>query len=131
MDKPVTVDAERPVRIRVEFDSGSGQLPAVSQVALKEYGAYLVSYMHKDKAFNIILSGYTDSDQYAADSGMTNQRLSEQRAASVEGAIESGMVNGLAGRIDSVGRGASRPIEDNSGHENKQASRRVEVGYRL
>ncbi len=68
----------------------------------------------------ITIVGHTDSDGNFT----TNQTLSEQRAASVLAAlVERGLD---AATLTSQGRGSTEPIIDESGAEDKAASRRVE-----
>ncbi len=68
----------------------------------------------------ITIVGHTDTDGDAA----TNQTLSELRAASVlEALVERGLD---ATTLSSEGRGSTEPIIDDSGTEDKAASRRVE-----
>lgn len=69
---------------------------------------------------SITIVGHTDSDGAAA----TNQTLSEQRAASVLDALVERGID--AGTLASEGRGSTEPITDDSGAEDKAASRRVE-----
>ncbi len=68
----------------------------------------------------ITIVGHTDSDGNPA----TNQTLSALRAASVlDALVERGLV---AATLTSAGRGSTEPITDESGAEDKAASRRVE-----
>jgi OOP family OmpA-OmpF porin len=68
----------------------------------------------------ITIVGHTDSDGKST----TNQTLSEQRAASVlDALVERGLD---ATTLTSDGRGSTEPISDESGAEEKAASRRVE-----
>ena len=69
----------------------------------------------------IEVAGHTDS----TGSEEYNQRLSEQRAASVARFLESQGV--MSQRIITVGMGESRPIADNSTAQGRQANRRVEL----
>ena len=69
---------------------------------------------------DIVVVGHTDSDGTDDD----NQLLSDGRAATVAvGLIERGLDEN---DVSSEGRGASEPILDANGAEDKAASRRVE-----
>ena len=73
---------------------------------------------------NIEIAGHTDgkgSDSY-------NQRLSEDRAASVVAYLES---RGIAAeRLTSVGYGETQPVADNESDEGRELNRRVELKIR-
>ena len=67
------------------------------------------------------ISGYTDSTGALS----FNQRLSEDRAASVRTYLQA---QGVASdRIDSAGYGPANPIASNASEEGRQANRRVEI----
>lgn len=67
------------------------------------------------------ISGYTDSTGPLS----FNQRLSEDRAASVRTYLQA---QGVASdRIDSAGYGPANPIASNASEEGRQANRRVEI----
>lgn len=68
---------------------------------------------------SITIVGHTDSDGVPA----TNQTLSQGRADSVSDELLS---RGVDGTLTSEGRGSTEPITDDSGVEDKAASRRVE-----
>lgn len=70
---------------------------------------------------NIAITGHTDS----TGSAQTNQRLSEERAASVRAYfVNQGVV---PGRIQAIGYGPRFPIASNGSPEGRSANRRVEI----
>jgi OOP family OmpA-OmpF porin len=68
---------------------------------------------------SITIVGHTDSDGDST----TNQTLSQGRADSV---VDELLSRGVDATLTSEGRGSTEPITDESGVENKAASRRVE-----
>jgi outer membrane protein OmpA-like peptidoglycan-associated protein len=69
----------------------------------------------------IDVEGHTDSDGDNA----YNQTLSQQRANSVGGYLQSHGVNSQ--RVVAIGAGEERPIASNSTPQGKQQNRRVEL----
>ncbi|MFC3174559.1 type IVB secretion system protein IcmH/DotU [Novosphingobium bradum] len=74
----------------------------------------------------IRVEGHTDDQAIRSLAFPSNQELSEARAQSVAGAIESA---GLAdkGRVSTAGLGSTRPIGDNATDDGRRANRRVEL----
>lgn len=98
------------------FEPNSATLTAEANAVIEQLAARATSL----EGTAITIVGHTDSDGNAA----TNQALSEFRAASVLNALA---VRGLdAATLTSDGRGSTEPITDESGAEDKAASRRVE-----
>lgn len=81
----------------------------------------LAEFMKTYPSTSTTIAGHTDAigtDQY-------NQRLSQERAASVRQALIDQGVE--ASRLESVGYGESRPIAPNTTEEGRQLNRRVEA----
>ncbi len=109
--------------IMVTFDSG----------ILFPFGEYTLTEASKDElnrmaeVFNkypetdIMIDGHTDS----VGSDRTNQRLSEQRAASVADYLADAGINRL--RMQTVGHGETMPVATNDTDAGRAANRRVEV----
>lgn len=102
---------------QIFFQLGSSNLlGANTHASIDEIKAF----MDKDERIELIIEGHTSSDGAAA----YNQRLSEQRAASVRARlIELGIA---PHRLESVGYGESRPIETNETDAGRARNRRVE-----
>jgi OOP family OmpA-OmpF porin len=81
----------------------------------------VVEILREHTAITIRVEGHTDSrgrDSY-------NKKLSDQRAGSVRiYLIERGIESS---RIDSIGFGEERPIDDNSTEAGRATNRRVEI----
>lgn len=98
------------------FEANSAQLTAESGAVVEQLAARAARL----DGTTIVVVGHTDSDGNTA----TNQRLSENRAAAVLDAL---VARGLdAATMSSDGRGSTAPVTDESGTEDKAASRRVE-----
>lgn len=101
----------------ITFDTGRSELkthfyPTLDSVAI------VINEFNKTR---VDVSGHTDST-----GGMElNQRLSEQRAASVGNYLVSQGV--ASGRINSVGYGPRYPVADNATASGRALNRRVEV----
>ena len=97
------------------FEPNSAVLTAEAAVVLDQVA---VRALRLDGT-TITIVGHTDSDGVPA----TNQTLSQGRADSVSDELLS---RGVDGTLTSEGRGSTEPITDDSGVEDKAASRRVE-----
>lgn len=101
----------------VNFEFDKSRLTANAKTILDGVTAELVAYPE----INIELGGHTDargSDEY-------NQRLSEQRAASVLQYLRS---QGIASeRMASAGYGEAQPVADNETEAGRELNRRVEL----
>ncbi len=101
----------------VSFDTNSANIKADFQTSLNKLAGVLSDY--PETAIHIV--GHTDStgtEQY-------NQKLSERRAASVNGYLAQ---RGVApGRTRTIGYGESLPISDNNSEQGRQRNRRVEI----
>ncbi len=109
--------------IKITFDSGilfDVNKSTVTPTAKTNIDK-LAKILNKYPDTNILVEGHTDAtgtDEY-------NQKLSEQRAASVAACAEGDGV--VAGRFTTVGYGEKQPIADNSTAQGRQLNRRVEI----
>ncbi len=100
------------------FETGSATLRPTSGDVLREIASMLDA--HPDLRLRI--EGHTD----ATGSAQTNQRLSQQRAETVEAALVEQY--GIApGRLRAIGMGASEPVASNDTAEGRRQNRRVEL----
>jgi outer membrane protein OmpA-like peptidoglycan-associated protein len=99
------------------FDLNKATLKAGAEQNVRRIAAVLQQYPNHQ----ISVEGHTDS----LGSDAYNQRLSEERAASVRAALVAGGVD--ASRITSRGFGETQPVADNSTPAGRQRNRRVEV----
>ena len=101
----------------VLFAFDKADLNASAQNSMDKIAAFL----HEKQNRNLLVEGHTDSigsDEY-------NQKLSSQRAASVQGAL---VKRGIAGeRIVTVGYSKKYPVASNDTADGRQQNRRVEV----
>ncbi|MCZ8197119.1 MAG: OmpA family protein [Flavobacterium sp.] len=100
----------------VRFDTNKSTLTAAAKANLDKLVPVFQSYADTD----IIIYGYTDSTGAVE----YNQKLSEQRAASVKTYLSSKGLN--VSRFTSKGMGISDPIASNETTEGKAQNRRVE-----
>lgn len=101
----------------VFFDPGKSALRTSSYTELNE----LAEYMTKKGSIVIEIAGHTDNTGNAA----TNQKLSEERAATVR---EYLLKKGISpNRVIAKGYGNTQPIADNNTPEGRQKNRRTEV----
>ena len=109
--------------IKITFDSGI--LFAVNSSSLTDQAKgnieKLSTILNKYPDTNILIEGHTDS------TGTTeyNQKLSEQRAASVSSFAISKGVTGT--RFSAVGYGENQPIAPNATADGRRQNRRVEI----
>jgi OOP family OmpA-OmpF porin len=100
---------------RIYFETGSAKLKATSTPALNS----VVAIMKKNSDATITIEGHTDNVGTKA----LNQKLSEDRAASVQKALVSRGID--ASRIKSVGYGFDQPIAPNTTAAGRAKNRRV------
>ena len=108
--KPVSV----PVRILFEFDKSNIQ-PQYQDEVKK-----VADFMDQFPTSTVVVEGHTDSkgsDEY-------NMALSERRAASVAGSLESNY-NINSQRLSTVGYGETQPVATNETEAGRQLNRRV------
>lgn len=102
----------------IYFDTGSDRIRPESSGTLKE-----ISVMLKEHAdLRLMIEGHTDN----VGSAVSNQKLSEKRAAAIKAALTS--TYGVdAGRLETTGLGATKPAVSNETAEGRQSNRRVEL----
>jgi outer membrane protein OmpA-like peptidoglycan-associated protein len=101
----------------VLFDSGQHTLRPLAREKLAKISGIVLAY----PGLKLEAEGHTDS----VGSDAYNQKLSERRAASVQGYLVSQSVP--ADAITSVGLGKSDPVADNKTARGRQQNRRVEL----
>ncbi|MGB8597921.1 MAG: OmpA family protein, partial [Burkholderiales bacterium] len=119
---PVPVPAPRlPEKISLSadsfFDFNKATLKPAGKVELDD----LVSKMQRVTVDGIALTGHTDSIGGPA----YNQKLSEQRAATVKAYLVSKGIDGS--KITTSGKGESQPEASNKTAEGRQKNRRVDI----
>ncbi len=126
-------DANGLQAVQVTFDSGilfdtnKADLKTAAKTSLQKFAT---DVLKANPDMDVAIVGHTDNTpfrgQTEAQSAASNQRLSEQRAQSVESYLKSCGVS--ASQIRSVqGAGSTQPVADNSTSAGKQQNRRVEV----
>lgn len=99
----------------VLFDSGKASIKPESKECLDE----VVKLLAANPTWKMRIEGHTDN----VGSAEANQALSEKRAAAV---VDWLAANGVARmRLESAGRGASKPVADNATEEGRSRNRRV------
>ena len=102
----------------IYFDTGSDRIRPESTPTLKEIGEMLKE--HGD--LKLTIEGHTDN----VGTTQSNQELSNRRAAAVKAFLVTSY--GVdAGRLQSVGVGAEKPVAPNTTPEGRQQNRRVEL----
>lgn len=101
----------------VLFDTGRAQLRPSSDRDIQKLAAFL----NDNPERKVLVEGFTD----ATGSDAFNQKLSEQRAASVAMALRRQGVE--PGRITTGGYGKEYPVASNADAHSRQLNRRVEV----
>jgi outer membrane protein OmpA-like peptidoglycan-associated protein len=101
----------------INFDIGKAivkpeSLPIVEQIT---------SYMKEHPDLRIMIEGHTDN----TGKDEMNMTLSDKRAASIKAEIIKGGID--AGRMETVGYGASKPIADNKTAAGRTQNRRVTI----
>ena len=112
--KTITFDSQKGVAI---FEQGSDRLKHSS---LYKFDNTLDTLLKYDES-SVVIVGHTDSTGSEA----LNKRLSEKRAESIADYFISKGVS--ASRVESYGRGETRPVDTNETKEGRQRNRRVEV----
>jgi outer membrane protein OmpA-like peptidoglycan-associated protein len=100
----------------VNFDLGKSTLTSTAKANLDK----LVPVFNEYPDTDIQIVGHTDS----SGSDELNQKLSEQRAASVKTYLSGKGIN--SGRVVTTGRGETEPIADNTTKDGMAKNRRVE-----
>ena len=99
------------------FDTGKSTIRQESYATLQN----IVDIMKEYPTTTFVIEGHTDS----VGRETTNQKLSEERAASVKSYLTTIGMEGS--RLISVGYGESRPIASNNTRVGRQENRRVEI----
>lgn len=102
---------------RFLFSASSSKLRAADMATLQTLKGLLSQYPN----VTITVEGHASSDGSSA----YNQKLSEQRAAALKNHLTSIGVD--ADRIETVGYGETKPIEDNSTVSGRKNNRRAEI----
>lgn len=109
--------------IRITFESGF--LFDINQSAIKpatrDNLIKMAQTLNKYDDTEILIEGHTDS----TGGDELNQRLSEERAASVASFLQSQMV--ARNRLHTVGYGKHQPVADNATVQGRAQNRRVEI----
>lgn len=100
---------------RLNFATGSATILPESEDQLDNIAAILKAFPN----VNVKIGGYTDNTGDAA----ANQRLSQQRAESVQQALIGKGIT--AGRLEAEGYGAQHPVADNATEEGRARNRRI------
>ena len=101
----------------VLFDTGSANLKPTARERLAKVAGVLIAYPD----MRIEVDGYTDS----TGNPMSNERLSQERAASVQSYLTQQGVS--ASSISIHGFGEANPVASNESLEGRQQNRRVEL----
>ena len=102
------------------FDTGKSTIRQESYATLQSIADIMKEY----PGANFVIEGHTDS----VGSETTNQRLSDNRSASVRSYLTTIGMSGS--RLSSIGYGESRPIATNANRAGRQQNRRVEISLR-
>lgn len=105
----------------IEFETGSAKIKKVSNKILDD----VVAIMKENPSYKLSINGHTDNVGKAD----KNQKLSEDRAASVKAYLENKGVE--ASRLTSAGFGQSQPVADNKTAKGRAKNRRVEFKVRF
>jgi outer membrane protein OmpA-like peptidoglycan-associated protein len=101
----------------VLFDTGSANLKPTARERLAKVAGVLIAYPD----MRIEVDGYTDS----TGNPMSNEQLSQERAASVQSYLTQQGVSGSS--ISIHGFGEANPVASNESLEGRQQNRRVEL----
>ncbi len=105
------------IALYINFETGKSRIKADSYQIISE----IVNMLALHPELKIAIEGHTDADGDEDN----NQRLSENRAkAVVLSLIDEGID---ISRLESIGYGESKPLEDNNTDEGKAKNRRVEL----
>jgi outer membrane protein OmpA-like peptidoglycan-associated protein len=116
----ITKDLEEAGRARIygiNFDSDSDKIKSESNPTLDKIAGILKA----KPDWKMTIEGHTDSQSSAAH----NQDLSERRAAAVKTYLQGAGID--AGRLSTVGFGATKPVASNDTELGRAQNRRVEL----
>jgi outer membrane protein OmpA-like peptidoglycan-associated protein len=102
------------------FDTGKATIRPESYGVLQS----ITDIMNEYPSANFTIEGHTDSVGRES----TNQRLSDERAASVKSYLTT--LGLSSSRLSSIGYGESRPVASNKTKAGRQQNRRVEISLR-
>ncbi len=105
----------------LSFPEGQAQLLDPIKPALRK----MASFINRESAFRIVVSGHTDDTPIHTKQFSSNWELSVARALSVAKFLIGSGVDPL--RVSVQGFGQYRPIDDNYYFEGRKANRRVEI----
>ncbi|MCT7910423.1 TolC family outer membrane protein [Arcobacter lacus] len=107
------------INLEVLFENNSAVIKEDTKGKVLSFAKYLVD----NKEFDTIIEGHASKDPTA--SAAHNQKLSEQRANAIKNLL---IANGVeASRVQSVGKGHTEPIADNSTAEGQALNRRIDA----
>jgi NitT/TauT family transport system substrate-binding protein len=106
-------------QIQIHFTPGSDEIMAGSFIVLDALGETMTSF----GATYLRVEGNTDSTGGAA----ANLTLSERRALAVKSYILKNFPNIVPARFQTIGRGPSNPVADNSTETGRQLNRRTDI----
>ena len=103
--------------LHIKFLANSATIQKSTLPELEDFANYLM----KNKGFQVVIYGYTDS------SGDTDKNiyLSQQRAKSVTTFLESFGISST--RLTAIGMGKQNPIADNDTTQGRETNRRIEA----
>lgn len=106
-------------QIQVHFTPGSDEIMAGSFIILDALGETMTSFGNT----YLRVEGNTDS----TGSPTSNMTLSERRALAVKNYIVRNFPNIAPGRFQTIGRGQTNPVADNSSEAGRQLNRRTDI----
>lgn len=109
------------VILDIRFENDSSKINEGYSPKLEEY----TQFLKNNPAYNVLIVGHTDSKG----SNVHNQKLSEQRAASVKASLVKGGID--TARISTLGKGEDEAIADNKTAEGRAKNRRIEARLKL
>jgi outer membrane protein OmpA-like peptidoglycan-associated protein len=106
-------------QIQIHFTPGSDEIMAGSFIVLDALGETMTSFGNT----YLRVEGNTDSTGSAA----ANLTLSERRALAVRNYILKSFPNIVPARFQTIGRGSSNPVADNTTETGRQLNRRTDI----
>lgn len=106
-------------QIQIQFTPGSDEIMAGSYLLLDKLGETMTSF----GSTILRVEGNTDS----TGSPTTNMTLSERRALSVKNYVVKNFPNIPPTRFQTIGRGSSNPIAENTSEAGRQQNRRTDI----
>lgn len=106
---------------RILFASGSADLKPEGRAVLKKLAAQILKIPDQ----RVRVEGHTDNVPISTPRFPSNWELSASRAAQVVRAFEEAGLDST--RLEAIGFGPNRPIEDNATPEGRSRNRRIEI----